>query len=46
MSTTTFNQKVSASPAKLAISGAIAGLAGGAVFGITDEIIVRMLLLL
>src|SRR3990172_3805496 len=33
MSATTIDQKVSASPAKLATSGAIAGLAGGVVFG-------------
>jgi uncharacterized membrane protein YagU involved in acid resistance len=33
MSATTINQKVSASSTKLATSGAIAGLAGGAVFG-------------
>lgn len=33
MSATTFDQEVSASPTKLATSGTIAGLAGGAVFG-------------
>jgi uncharacterized membrane protein YagU involved in acid resistance len=33
MSATTIDQKVSASPTKLATSGAIAGLAGGVVFG-------------
>jgi uncharacterized membrane protein YagU involved in acid resistance len=33
MSATTIDQKVSASPTKLVTSGAIAGLAGGVVFG-------------
>lgn len=33
MSVSTIDQKVSASSTKLAVSGAIAGLAGGAVFG-------------
>lgn len=33
MSATTLNQQANLSPAKLASSGAIAGLAGGAVFG-------------
>lgn len=33
MSTTVINQNTSLSPAKLAVSGALAGLAGGAVFG-------------
>ncbi len=33
MSATTIDQKVSISPTKLATSGAIAGLAGGAIFG-------------
>jgi uncharacterized membrane protein YagU involved in acid resistance len=33
MSATTIDQKISASPIKLATSGAIAGLAGGVVFG-------------